>query len=105
MYFFKYGKIRDDFRSPGIRLAAKKLDYLQMNEAERRAYDDYLAYLGQEIGILEAAKIEGREEGREEGRAEEKKAIARNLLDVLDDDMISAKTGLSVDEVRRLRRR
>lgn len=67
VYFFKYGKIRDDFKSPGILLAAKKLDYLMMSEKERRAYDDYLAYLGQEMSILDTAKEEGREEGREEG--------------------------------------
>ncbi len=27
-------------------LAARKLDYLRMDEKERRAYDDYMAYLG-----------------------------------------------------------
>ncbi len=58
VYFFKHGAIRDDFKSPGILLAAKKLDYLMMPEDERRAYDAYLAYLGQEIGILESAKEE-----------------------------------------------
>ena len=41
-----------------------------MSEKERRGYDDYLAYLGQELGILDTAKEEGREEGRAEGRAE-----------------------------------
>ena len=62
VYFFKYGEIREDFKSPGILLAAKKLDYLMMSEKERRAYDGYLAYLGQELGILDSAKEEGREE-------------------------------------------
>ncbi|HEX9059344.1 MAG TPA: hypothetical protein VF941_04125 [Clostridia bacterium] len=62
VYFFKYGEIRDDFKSPGILLAAKKLDYLKMSEDERRAYDGYLAYLGQESGILETAKEEGKDE-------------------------------------------
>ena len=67
VYFFKHGAIREDFKSPGILLAAKKLDYLMMSEEERRAYDDYLAYLGQELGILDTAKEEGRTEGRTEG--------------------------------------
>ena len=60
VYFFKHGEIREDFKSPGILLAAKKLDYLMMSEEERRAYDDYLAYLGQELGILDTAKAEGK---------------------------------------------
>ena len=38
-----------------------------MSEEERLAYDDYLAYLGQELGILDTAKEEGRTEGRTEG--------------------------------------
>ncbi len=97
--FFKHGTIREEFRSSGILLAARKLDYLKMSEAERRAYDDYLAYLGQEMGIIDTAK----EEGRAEGSVEEKRAIARNLLDILDDETIAAKTGLSVEEVRKLR--
>ena len=66
VYFFNHGEIRDDFKSPGILLAAKKLDYLMMPEDERRSYDGYLAYLGQEMGIIDTAKEEGKEEGRDE---------------------------------------
>lgn len=73
VYFFKHGEIRDDFKSPGILLAAKKLDYLIMSEQERKAYDDYLAYLGQELDILDTAREEGREEGRLQGRKEGRK--------------------------------
>ncbi|WP_243431735.1 hypothetical protein [Clostridium botulinum] len=37
--------------------------------------------------------------------AEERKAIeiAKNLLDVLDDEIIAAKTGLDIEEVKSLR--
>lgn len=54
-----------------------------------------------------AGKEEGRAEGRAEGKAEglEEKAIeiARNLLDVLDDETIALKTGLTVERVADLR--
>ena len=70
VYFFKHGAIREDFKSPGILLAAKKLDYLMMSEEERRGYDDYLAYLGQELGILETAKEEGVVIGEAKGKTE-----------------------------------
>ena len=43
------------------------------------------------------------EEGRKEGKLEEKLEIARNLLDVLDDETIAKKTGLSIEEVKKLR--
>jgi len=48
---------------------------------------------------------EGREEGREEGKKEKAVEIAKNLLDVLDDETIAKKTGLSIEEIRELRDR
>ena len=57
-------------------------------------------------GIAEG-RIEGIAEGRVEGisEGERKKAlqIARSLLDVLDDKVISEKTGLPIEEVAKLR--
>ena len=111
VYFFKYGEIRDDFKSPGIHLAAKKLDYLLMSEKERRAYDDYLAYLGQELGILDAAKEEGlseglakgRAEGRAEGRDEKAVEIAKKLLKAGDSiDKVQLITGLPLATIQAL---
>jgi len=101
VYFFKYGSIRDDFKSPGIMLAAKKLDYLNMSEIDRRDYDDYLEYLGQELDIIDTAK----EEGRIEGRIEEKNEIAKNLLDMgVDISFVVNATGLTEDEIKKIRK-
>ena len=107
VYFFKHGEIRDDFKSPGILLAAKKLDYLMMSEEERRAYDDYLAYLGQEMGILDTAKAEGKDEGRAEGRAEgrDEKAIeiAKEMMcRAMDIQTIAEITKLSLEKIQQL---
>ena len=44
------------------------------------------------------------EEGREEGEKKKALDIAKNLLDVLDDEVIAEKTGLSIEEVRNLRK-
>lgn len=97
VYFFKHGEIRDDFKSPGILLAAKKLDYLMMSEEERKAYDGYLAYLGQELGILDTAKEEGKEEKAIE--------IAKNLLlEKLSLQTIEKTTGLPLETIQRLAR-
>lgn len=46
----------------------------------------------------------GLEKGRAEGAVEAARAIARNLLDCLDDTQIAAKTGLSIAAVAALRR-
>ncbi len=45
----------------------------------------------------------GLEKGIEKGQMEEKKAIARSLLDILDDDTISQRIGLDIKEVKKLR--
>ena len=46
---------------------------------------------------------EGVEKGKKEGRKEEKTEIAQQLLSVLDDETISRTTGLSLEEVKKLR--
>ena len=43
------------------------------------------------------------DEGLEQGRMQRDLEIAKNLLDVLDDEMISLKTGLPVLTIRQLR--
>ena len=58
---------------------------------------------GIEIGI-EKGKVEGREEGREEGMAIAGRKVAINLVALgMDDDTISKVTGLSQEEVKKLR--
>lgn len=54
--------------------------------------------------MKDKAKAEGRAEGRAEGEKKKTLDIAKNLLDVLDDEIIAEKTGLSIDEVRKLRK-
>lgn len=43
-------------------------------------------------------------EGIEEGKIEKQREIARNLLDVLNDQMIAKKCDLSLEEVKQLRK-
>ena len=50
------------------------------------------------------ASQEAHEQGLKVGRQEREVEIARNLLDILDDETISHRTGLSLDEVRKLRK-
>jgi predicted transposase/invertase (TIGR01784 family) len=53
-------------------------------------------------GFGDGKKI-GLQEGIEKGRNQEKLEIARNLLDILDIEMIMQKTGLSQAEIEQLR--
>ena len=52
---------------------------------------------------MEEGRGEGLKEGMQKGQEEARMAIARNLLDVLDDETVSRKTGLPVELVRKLR--
>ena len=48
-------------------------------------------------------KEEGKEEGLKEGEKKKALEIAKSLLDVLDVETISLKTGLSVEEINKLK--
>ena len=66
--------------------------------AEKKKYAE-----GKEDGRAEGRE-EGRAEGREEGRAEEKVEIARKLLEMKSPvNDIAKATGLSIEEIERLR--
>ncbi|MEA2029318.1 MAG: transposase, partial [Campylobacterota bacterium] len=76
------------------------LDYAK-EEAELKGMEK-----GMERGIEKGMKQgieQGIEKGIKQGQKQEKIQIAKNLLDVLDDDTLSQKTGLSVDEIAKLR--
>ncbi|WP_160676526.1 hypothetical protein [Clostridium sp. C8-1-8] len=47
---------------------------------------------------------EGIQQGIQQGEKNKAIAIAKNLLDVLDDETISLKTGLLIQEVEKLRK-
>lgn len=77
-----------------------RLDYINvMNYAKEEA-----TRKGKEIGKEIGIEI-GREEGREEGIRQRSIEIATSLLDVLDDKTIALKTGLSVDDISKIRSR
>lgn len=65
-----------------------------------QSYEDSLKYYRDIKNSLDTAK----EEGKEEGKIEEKRAIAKNLLkENVDVQVIAQVTGLSIDEIERLR--
>lgn len=54
--------------------------------------------------ILEEMKDKAKEEGKSEGIKEGIKEVAIKLLDILDDETISEKTGLDIEKVKELRK-
>ena len=83
-----------------IRQAKDELIRMSNDSTQRELYDMRANSLRDKISELNAVERKGiekglkkgREEGREEGKKEEKIAIAKNLLDILDNETIALKT-------------
>ncbi len=92
IYFLKNEKVKDTFSARGLREAEEKLNVLKMKEEERRKYDRYLDELRYEASMVDSSYGIG--------RIEERLEIAKNLLkNGVPIDVISASTGLSIEEI------
>jgi len=88
--------------------AFKKAEYLNLPKDDKDKYFYSLKAYRDLHNVINTAESEGFKKGREEGKieGEHQKSIeiAKNLLDILDDETISIKTGLTIDEIINLRR-
>ncbi|MCK5917897.1 MAG: PD-(D/E)XK nuclease family transposase [Cocleimonas sp.] len=72
----------------------------QLDLKARLDYKNVMDYAREEA--KKEGKVEGKAEGKAEGKIEEKIELAKNLLDILDNETIADKTGLSIETVKRL---
>lgn len=97
-----------------IREAKDELVRMSNDKEQREIYEMRAKILKDKVSALNEAERKGiqkglekgREEGKEEGEGERNKAIeiAKNLLDILDDETISLKTGLTIKQIKVLRK-
>jgi predicted transposase/invertase (TIGR01784 family) len=78
-----------------IKKAVEKLEIMYLDKEEREIYENDLKAL-----LIHKAEIKTAEEKGENKKAFE---IAKNLLDVLDNETIAVKTGLTMEEIAKLR--
>lgn len=98
--YLKDGYIKEDTAAPGLQEARRKLNYLNMNSAERASYDSHLDAVMTQNDVLETARIEGRAEGRAEGEKLATLKNARNLKQLgVPAETIAQATGLSPEEI------
>ena len=83
-----------------IKEAKDELIRLSGDKEERARYEKRRESLLNKVSALKNAE----EKGIRQGARKEKIEIAKNLLDILDNETISLKTGLSVSEVQQLRK-
>lgn len=82
-----------------IKKAYNELLVISKNEKTRMAYEAREAEIHDQKTRIKTAREEGIKEGMEKGEI----AIARNLLDILDDETIALKTGFSIEQIKKLR--
>ena len=76
----------------------------RLNEVSALSYaEEKGIQKGIEQGVKQGLE-QGVKQGLEQGAKQEKIEIAKNLLDILDDETISLKTGLSIEEVKEIRK-
>jgi predicted transposase/invertase (TIGR01784 family) len=118
VYFLKNSEIKPHFTAKGIQEAQKRLDVLALSAQEQKRYKKFLEELSYEASVNETRHFQttqrikeieqimmekGVEIGKELGKKEEKITIARNLLqNNVDIAIISASTGLSIDEIKQI---
>ena len=88
---------------PTIEKALNILETMNLNENERESYEARLKWLRDEELAIKTAERKGMEAGIEKGAKEKSIEIAKNLLDVLDAETISLKTGLTLEEIEELK--
>ncbi len=108
IYFVKYARtltsVPETMDSiPEIHRAFEIANQANLTREEMEDLDRREMFIYDQQGAISLGRAEGRAEGLAEGQREEKLAIARQLLDLLNDDTISQTTGLSIDDVQNLR--
>ena len=97
--YLKNGHIKDDTTTPGLSEAREKLQYLMMDDKDRRAYEHHMSAIAVQTDVLNTAKLEGRAEGRAEGVL----SVARNLKQMgVSASAIAQATGLTPQEIETL---
>ena len=86
-----------------IREAKDELVKMSNSKEQREIYEMRSKILKDKISALNEAQRKGIEKGIKQGQKEKAIEIAKNLIDVLDNETIAIKTGLSVNEVKELR--
>ena len=99
IYFFKNEEIKDEFKAKGLAKAKAVLDIMKLSAEERRVYENYAENQRYQASMFQSSYVSGELDGIKKGKED----VAINLLDILDDDVISEKTGVSLEMIKRLR--
>jgi len=108
LYFIRHAKdltaIPAEFQAdPPLRHAFDLANAAQLSPEEEEDLEKREIFIHDQRNAIIKATKQGIEQGIAQGALAERMAIARKLLDVLDDATLAAKTGLAAEDVARLR--
>ena len=107
IYMLKHSEVKPEFTAEHIQEASERLRVMNLEEPERKAYEEYMQNVSYHESMLWSSREEGREkgmvEGREEGRLSEKtETVRKSLQQGLDLSIIATITGLTVAEIQQI---
>ena len=108
-FLTKYDILKKDnlptiINKPELNKALNVIDRMSFDDEEKDAYEGRLKWIRMETGILDKEYEKGIERGMERGMEKGRIEIARNLLaSNLSTELISSATGLSVEQIKKLR--
>lgn len=88
---------------PEIRRAFEVANQANLTREELEAIEQREMYIHDQRNAIRLALKQGIQQGREQGIQESKVEIARRMLGIVDEETICRVTGLSLEEVQRLR--
>lgn len=108
LYMMKHSDVKKDFKSAYMKKVAARLSILKMSPEERKVYNQYMNESLKErdrlISAEEKGEARGRAEGREEGIELGVQKTAINMLKQnLDITLIAEVTGLSLEQIQKLK--
>jgi predicted transposase/invertase (TIGR01784 family) len=103
IYFLKNEEIKDKFGAKGLDRAKEALDVMKLGDNDRAVYKSREENKIYKESLLYTAEKKGLEKGLKEGKKRAKIEIAKSLLDILDIETISLKTGLTIEEIQSLK--
>jgi predicted transposase/invertase (TIGR01784 family) len=100
IYFLKNSEVRDEFKAKGLAEAKEVLDIMRLDKEQQYSYNRYLDYLHYKASELFSLQMEAEERVKEQRNIE----IAKNaILEGANDNFIAKITGLSLEQIEKLR--
>ncbi len=103
LYLLKNSEVSNSSTSEVMDRVGKQLNLLKMDKSERKTYERFIENQVIYDTQIETAEAKGLQQGIQQGELKKALEIATAFLDILDNETIALKTGVSLEEIQKLR--